>query len=132
MKPDPIKNDVSKKNRKKNKTKAKQTDKACIFCGSKTNLDAHHICGKDNDKDLTASICRLSHPAETALQVAAGIDLDHTDRSFLERLVSILRSLALLFSQLGDKLREWADKIAAHIQFLDTQFPGWDEFSTEG
>lgn len=119
--PNPIKNDVRKEKKKK------QPGKACYKCGSKRNLHKHHVCGRTNDRDLTVWICKFCHIPETAGHPAAGVDLRHTQRSYFERLESIFRALALLFSQFGDKFREWADVIAAHISFLDNKYPGWDE-----
>ncbi len=108
----------------------------CVLCGEReipalravraSLLEGHHIAGKTNDPDATVILCRNDHARITAAQFKAGVRLDAEDeRSMPEKLMEVLRGLALLFEALARACESWAWKLAALIEQLDENQPGW-------
>jgi hypothetical protein len=130
--PDPIGTDLRRARRARKLAK----DAACVICGqddpevlrrtNRTLLEQHHLAGEANDAKLTVSLCLNCHRIQTALQPTMGIELQEDPRrTDIERLVSVLRGLALFFETVASALMAWAETIAAHIGRLDASSPGW-------
>lgn len=104
-------------------------DAACVCCGetNKLVLERHHIAGASNDKVLTVVLCRTHHHLMTIGQLDLGVDLAwrKSGDTLLERLVAVLRGLAVFFESLAHALMAWADRLAALIAALDARCPGW-------
>ena len=101
---------------------------ACVICGETDPLllEVHHIAGAANDPGSTVVLCLNHHRQQSADQGAAGVDLDsRRTRTLLERIVSWLRGLALFFAMLATGCRDMADRLAAFVEELDANFPGW-------
>jgi hypothetical protein len=76
-------------------------------------LEVHHLGGHANDADLTVVLCLNCHRRISARMAFAGIDLSRdATRSAPERLVSLLRGLAVFFEQLAQALVLWAHDLA--------------------
>jgi hypothetical protein len=100
----------------------------CAVCGESDPrlLEVHHVAGAANDPESTVVLCLNHHRQQSADQRAAGVDLDpRRIRTLLERIVSWLRGLALFFAMLATGCRDMADRLAAFIEELDANFPGW-------
>ena len=122
--PDPIGRDLTR-------TRAQrrlQSDSRCVLCGEsdrevlaersvrRSVLEVHHVAGRSNDPDLTVVLCLNCHQQCSARMASRGIDLSAgPDRSVPERLVSVLRGLALFFEQLAAALTGWAHELARTI-----------------
>jgi hypothetical protein len=130
--PDPIGTDLRRARRARKLSK----DAACVICGQddpevlrrarRSLLEQHHLGGEANDAKLTVFLCLNHHRIQTARQATTGIELDREpDRTHVERLVSVLRGLALFFDSLAAALMAWAETLAAHVARLDANCPGW-------
>jgi hypothetical protein len=101
---------------------------ACLRCGE-TNpilLEVHHYAGNANDQQATVVLCLNHHRLQSVDQRAAGVELDsRKDRSLVDRIVSWLRGLGLLFAALAHACREMSDRLAALGEGLDAQLPAW-------
>ena len=125
--PDPIGRDLTR-----TRAERRLPDGArCALCGerdgevlaerraksvSRSVLEAHHVAGQANDPDLTVTLCLNCHQRFSARMPTRGMDLLlDPDRSVPERLVAVLRGLALLFEQLAASLTDWARQLAQTI-----------------
>lgn len=95
-------------------------------------LQHHHVAGHANDPDLTIALCRNCHALHTEGQLTVGIAL-HRDRERapIERLVNVLRGLAVFFRLLAQALESWARTLAAHVRQLDARIPDWRTWERE-
>jgi hypothetical protein len=111
-------------------------DAACLLCGettpdalravSRTVLERHHVLGGANDPELVVALCRNCHAGLTEAQQRLGVELRRERIGTLpELLVSAMRSLAGLLFALAERLRVWADQLAALVDVLDQQHPDW-------
>lgn len=99
--------------------------RVCMFCGD-LNPEAHHICGKANDNDLTGDLCQKDHIEIHEDLRATGVDLSHdTCRTVLERLGDILVAVGTFLIRLGTTLCEWAGKLLGIVLALDQHYPQW-------
>ena len=130
--PDPIGADK----RRARRSRPLPPDAACVYCGEQNPLllrpvkrgvlEPHHPAGESNDPDLVVVLCLTHHQLNTMGQLAAGVDLERNhERTVLDRLVSLLRGLAVFFASLATSLVGWADRLAALIQVFDAQWPAW-------
>ncbi len=130
MTQNPVQNAV----RQKRREERLGPDAACALCGVPTPeallcvdrslLEEHHVVGRANDRDLTIPVCRNCHAVLTEGQLAEGVPLTR-QRSLLERLRAILLALAAFLTHLADRLRKWAEHVAALIADLDRRYPSW-------
>ena len=132
MERDPIQNDA----RTSRRQRRLGPDAACIICGITTPavllrvrrslLQRHHVLGAAIDSDLTVLLCLNCHAIETAGQVARGADLDHQrERTLPEVLVAVLAELGAFLCAVGSSLLEWAERLGAFNDALDTAMPQW-------
>jgi hypothetical protein len=132
LEPDPIGTDLRRARRARKLPKGA----ACVICGRdepqvlrrarRSLLEQHHLGGEANDASLTVVLCLNCHRLQTARQPTIGIELEEDpQRTDIERLVSVLRGLALFFEGLAQALMEWAARVAAHVARLDANCPGW-------
>ncbi len=137
--PDPLGNDLRLVHRRRGVAK----DAACVFCGEKnlevlvkvecSLLEGHHVGGEANDPELLVPLCLNHHEMEKLRQPGMGIELRRDpERSMPERLVSVLRGLALFFELLASRLAWWADQLAALIVELDGNCPQWRKLKAAG
>ena len=130
--PDPIGTDLSRARR----ARKLRRDAACVLCGrddpealrrvQRSTLELHHLAGAENDATMTVVLCLNCHRLQSARQPGAGIELEQDpDRTMLDRLVYVLRGLALFFDELARALAGWANRLADLIAALDAEFPGW-------
>jgi hypothetical protein len=124
VEPDPVGRDLTR-------TRARrrlEPGAACVLCGERDSetlaersiaasvLEVHHVVGGANDEALTVVLCLNCHRRISARMPTAGIDLKGPgDRSSLERLVSVLRGLAVFFEQLAHALMVWAHELTMAI-----------------
>lgn len=99
---------------------------ACILCGEPSK-ENHHPGGRAKDKDLTAPLCIDCHREQTKLQRVAGVELSRGEKPFLIKLQAILMGVGIFLISLGEKMVEWAKKLARIIGVLDFYFPVWRE-----
>jgi len=103
-------------------------DPVCSVCGEgRDPIEFHHLAGVANDLQLEAPVCANCHLSLGEDMRRLGVDLRHEPKPLLERLLAVLRGLATFFRQLGDRLGQWADKLANLIRALDEKLPGWKE-----
>lgn len=130
--PDPIRNDL----RYARRARRQRRDAACVLCGrddpevlrrvQRSTLELHHLGGAENDGKLTVLLCLNCHRLQSARQPGTGVELQSDPkRTTLERVVYVLRGLALFFDELARALASWADKLANLTAALDAEFPGW-------
>jgi hypothetical protein len=129
--PDPIGTDLSRARR----TRKLPPNAACVICGHtepdalkrarRSLLEQHHLAGKVNDDQLTVVLCLNHHREQTARQRGMGVELEEAPATDVERLVSMLRGLALFLEALAGSCVEWAERLAAHIARLDANSPAW-------
>lgn len=99
--------------------------RVCMFCGD-VNPEAHHICGKSNDNDLTGDLCQRDHMEVHEDLRTAGVDLSHAaHRTLLERVSDILVAVGTFLIRLGQTLCEWARKLLGLVLALDHHYPQW-------
>jgi hypothetical protein len=109
--------------------------KECALCGeddltvlkraSRTLVEFHHLAGRANDADLGVFLC-LTHHAKCTEAMRLGVRLNRAERrSLLERLVAVLRGLAIFFELAAKVLQSLADELAALVDVLDAEQPGW-------
>lgn len=109
-------------------------DAACILCGEtdvfalmnvkKEFIEDHHVVGKNHDDELTVPLCRNCHAKthESYRQAEVGLEEQPT---FPDRLVAMLRALGDFLSQIGGRLRDWAQQLQDFIEWLDNRMPDW-------
>jgi hypothetical protein len=130
--PDPIGADL----RHKRACQRVPAGSVCVICGrgepaglreaKRSLLEQHHLAGRENDGKLTVVLCLYCHRLQTVRQQTVGIALDpDADRTAVERVIALLRGLALFFQSLGLACVEWADRLAAHVARLDAHSPEW-------
>lgn len=135
--PDPIGNDVRHTQRARKLPK----DAACVLCGEQNPevlqlvnaslLQLHHVGAKANDRELEVPLCLNCHEIEKLRQPGMGIDRNiDPARAMPEKLVSVLRGLALFCELLARRLMSWADRLAALVVELDGNCPAWRELET--
>jgi hypothetical protein len=92
-----------------------QQDLATLVPGKPGLLEDHHVVGWQYDPDLTVPLCRNCHAKESLKQLDAGIELSPAP-AFLERLLEILRSLALFFRTLSELFYRLITDLADEIE----------------
>jgi hypothetical protein len=128
VEPDPIGRDLSRARAKRRLAPGA----ACLLCGERDTevlekhpassvpasvLELHHLAGRRNDPNLTVVLCLNCHRRISARMAFAGVDLGRDPtRTTEERLVSLLRGLAVFFEQLAEALMLWAHQLAASIR----------------
>ena len=106
----------------------------CVLCGEsalevltqipRSLIEQHHVVGKNHDSNLKISVCRNCHAKFHEQTAQEGADLREAPM-LLERLLNMLKSLAVFFRMLGDALGEWARRVERLIRDLDKGFPEW-------
>lgn len=121
---DPRRNDLRKERRRR----LYGENAACLCCGEVDPSAFHHLAGKENDPALEGPFCLNCHAKGHEALRDAGVDISHDPhRSFPERLEAVIRSLAVLFELLADRLFEWANRLRLFIDALDAHLPAWRE-----
>lgn len=121
---DPIGRDLSR-------TRARrrlESGAACVLCAERdpetlsersvdaSVLEVHHLAGHANDEAMTVVLCLNCHRRMSARMASHGVDLvGGMDRSSIERLVSVLRGLAVFFEQLAHALMAWAHELTQSV-----------------
>jgi hypothetical protein len=106
-------------------------DAACVLCGERDRevlakraassvpasvLEVHHVGGRANDPDMTVVLCLNCHRRMSARMPLYGVDLGpDPNRSSAERLVGVLRGLAVFFEQLARALMVWAQELSRSL-----------------
>ena len=99
--------------------------RVCMFCGE-LSPEAHHVCGKSNDNNLTGDLCRRDHVEIHEDLRATGVDLRHgVRRTVLERLGDVLVAVGTFLIRLGRTLCEWARRLSGFVLALDRHCPQW-------
>jgi hypothetical protein len=89
-------------------------------------LEEHHLAGRVNDADMTVILCLNCHRRLTSQQRSLGVELDRgRQRVDIEKAISVLCGLAQFFDMLARWLMMWAERLTAHVERLDADFPGW-------
>lgn len=125
--PDPIGRDLTRARSKRRL----EPDAACLLCAERdpevlgehpgaqvpaSVLEAHHLAGRANDAELTVVLCLNHHRMMSTRMPGFGVALSaDADRVKQERLVSLLRGLAVFFEQLAAALMRWAHDLAESI-----------------
>ncbi len=131
MEQNPIQNDARRARRRRRQGPTAP----CVFCGRETPaafrrigrsvVEADHVAGIANDPDLTVPLCPGCHDAQTELRRVYDVDLRHQKRPWPETLVDILKAIGLFLKSLGDKLMDYAERLRAFLDALDTHWPQW-------
>ncbi|GEM_PF-1447362 len=106
----------------------------CLLCGianvdalmpvPRSILEAHHVCGRANDGDLTVPLCRNCHAEVTEGYREAGVPLNRPP-TLLHKLAAILRALGAFLSAVGRTCTSIAESLIALVARLDALFPIW-------
>lgn len=109
-------------------------DSVCVICGeadlallssARVKItEEHHVLGRRHDEGLTTTFCKNHHALIHERYAQAGVDLK-AQPTFLERLLQMLRSLAVFFQMLGEALSNWAKSVDRLIHQLDERCPQW-------
>jgi hypothetical protein len=124
--PDPIGNDLRRERRRRELP----SGAACPHCGEDDplKLEFDEPGGRANDPEGPVIVCSHCHRPRSAAQAGYGVELKaDPDRSLLERMINVLRGLALMFEMLAASCKRWADWLTAFVRALDAHFPGWRE-----
>lgn len=89
--------------------------RTCLLCDKRATQN-HHPAGRRNDPKLTVELCAACHASLHRDMEDLGVKLDSSDRSSLERLVSFLQGLAVLFLEIGRRLIDSANVLASLLQ----------------
>lgn len=124
--PDPIGRDLGREHARRRLP----AGAACVLCGEQDEetlssrargetgvsvLELHHIAGAANDEE-TVVLCLNCHRRMSARMPGYGVDLRWRDRApGPERLVPVLRGLAVFFEQLAAAMVRWAHDLASGI-----------------
>jgi len=108
---------------------------ACTLCGETRlfTLNArrgHHVAGRVNDPDLTATLCLNCHADQTEQHRRVGVQLRDDPglpATGLDRLMATLAGAGVFVVELGGKLIKWADYLRRLVAVLDRALPGWRE-----
>ncbi len=130
--PDPIGAD----RRAEHTARGLAADAACVICGERNPqiltevggsiLEQHEPGGRANHLHPHAVLCLNHHRIETTRQLAAGVDLEGaSDRSWLEKLVSVLLGIGLFLKSAGETLIDHARQLGILLELLDRHFPAW-------
>ncbi|MFI5399196.1 MAG: hypothetical protein ACHQ9S_27000 [Candidatus Binatia bacterium] len=115
------------KNHRRRRLKALRLppETVCLLCGQQDLatliptkaglLQAHHVVGWQYDPDTIVPLCLNCHAIESLKQQDAGIELRPKPK-FLERLLEILKSLALFFRTLSDRFYRLVTELAEEIE----------------
>jgi hypothetical protein len=76
----------------------------CVFCGSKTDPERHHVGGRNHEPGFTLVLCRAHHVQLTRELFAAGVDMTYTDDK-RERIARALQATTLFQWKLAEELR---------------------------
>ena len=130
MEQDPIRTD----GRAMRRERRLGADAACALCGvttpaaltlvNRSLLEEHHAAARAHDGALTVPVCRNCHAILTEGQLRAGVSFA-PEASAPERLAAALRALGAFLCDLGARLIEWADRLAAFVAALDRACPAW-------
>jgi hypothetical protein len=108
---------------------------ACAVCGESDQnvlrrptrrlVEFHHLAGVANDAELGVFLCLTHHELCSEL-MRDGFPLRHGERrALLERLVAVLRGLAIFFGLANQVLDSIADDLVEQISALDDVYSGW-------
>lgn len=107
---------------------------ACVRCGITTPetlvpmkrrfLEAHHVCGRANDDDLTVPVCRNCHAILTEAQQAAGVTFA-LPPTLLHQIIAALASFFAMLHDLCERGMDWVDALSGLTVDLDTAYPEW-------
>jgi hypothetical protein len=129
--PDPIGRDLTRDRARRRLP----PDARCLLCGEPdpevlaerprnslpaSVLEIHHVAGRVNDPDLTVVLCLNCHRRMSARMPTYGVVL-HREQpgSTPERMVSLLRGLAVFCEQLAISLTAWAHELAQSLRADD-------------
>jgi len=107
----------------------RKVGKACPICGERSPyalraFDEHHVDGRANNNELTATPCFNCHAKQTARQLDAEVRL-YPSETFLERLMFGRISRACFFRSCAESDEREAEKIEDLLKILDQRIPGW-------
>ena len=88
-------------------------------------LEAHHVAGRANDKELLAVLCLNCHAKATVLQHDVGALPPGKRASCLEAMDLALRSLGTFFELLAAACYRWSTQLAQVVAALDEYVPAW-------
>lgn len=107
---------------------------ACARCGITTSetlvpikrsiLEAHHICGRENDASLTVPVCRNCHATLTEGQRAAGVVFAEPP-TLLHQIAAALTSIFAMLHDLSERGMQWAHALSMLAADLDAIYPTW-------
>ena len=78
---------------------------ACVICGSRQNLQWHHIGGRHHLAEVTVPLCPPHHKQCHRLINAAGIDLEYTSDP-VERLIRASIAISIFWWMVQEALRQ--------------------------
>lgn len=87
------------------KASTKARRRACVICGTTSEVDGHHVGGRNHLAWLTGPLCRIHHIQLHQLLVIAGINLEYTtDRT--ERLIRAAKAMTIFTCMVLEALHE--------------------------
>lgn len=127
-------NPITSASRRTRRAQRFGTDGACARCGvseprvlvpiRKRLLEAHHVCGRAHDDELTVPVCRNCHALLTDAQLAAGVQLEPPP-TILHQVAAALASLFSLLHELSERGLDWVRQLELLATDLDSTYPGW-------
>lgn len=75
------------------------------MCGTRVNVELHHLGGRRHLIWLTAPLCRIHHNQLHRLLKTAGIDLEYTADS-AERLIRAAKAISIFMCMVLEALHE--------------------------
>jgi hypothetical protein len=80
----------------------------CVQCGRKTDLEWHHVAGRNHDPELVAPLCQACHAQVTEKLRRAEVDMRYEPNS-AKRVRIVLKATAVFLHMLADALWRWAE-----------------------
>jgi hypothetical protein len=88
----------------------RETQHRCVKCGRKTEIEEHHVAGRNHDAELTVPLCQACHALVTENLRQADVDMRSTPDS-VERVRRSLRATAVFLRMLAEALWRWAESL---------------------
>ena len=128
---DPIRSSGRRRRRR-----TRLTHGVCLRCGEvdpmvlseqpRLQFEEHHLVGRVNDDATTVTLCRNCHAVLTEMNRDHDLSME-CPPTLADRIVAILRQLALFLPALAALLDKLADRLNTFFNQLTTVYPEWED-----